>query len=114
MFKYVNQDGVVNYSKIIRDVVLFLVTIILITNSVGTISAGQRGVLLQFSAVTGKVFGEGLYFKVPFVQSIKKLDIKIQKEQTEADAASKDLQTVKSVIALNFHLQAETVNKIWQ
>jgi regulator of protease activity HflC (stomatin/prohibitin superfamily) len=83
-------------------------------NTFGTIKAGERGILLQFNAVTGRVFGEGLFVKIPFVQDVQKIDVKIQKEQTEADAASKDLQTVKSIIALNFHLQPEGVNKIWQ
>jgi len=96
-----------------KTIGLFLLMIILLFSS-GTVPVGERGVLLQFNAVTGKILGEGLYFKIPFVQKVRKLDIKVQKEQTEADAASRDLQTVKLMIALNFHLQADKVAKIWQ
>ena len=34
----------------------------------GTIAAGERGVHLRFTAVTGKVFGEGLYFRFPLIE----------------------------------------------
>jgi regulator of protease activity HflC (stomatin/prohibitin superfamily) len=63
----------------------------------GTIAAGERGVHLGFTAVTGKVFGEGLYFRVPLIESVQMMDVKVQKYEMKSDAASKDLQTVHSV-----------------
>ena len=50
--------------------------------SVGTIGAGERGVLLQFGAVKDKVFDEGLYFKIPFIQQVVKMDVKIAKRRS--------------------------------
>lgn len=112
---YINKEtGEPLFKKIVGHSVIALLAIILFFSTIGTIGAGQRGVLLQFSAVTGRVFGEGLYFKVPLFQSVARMDVRVQKEQTEADAASKDLQTVKSVIALNFHLNPALVAKIYQ
>src|SRR3954466_486305 len=83
-----------------------VVAVIAITvlNPFGTISAGERGVHLRFNAVTGKVFGEGLYFRFPMIESVQMMDIKIQKVQDTSAAASKDLQTVHSTVALNFHI----------
>jgi regulator of protease activity HflC (stomatin/prohibitin superfamily) len=83
-------------------------------NSVGTVGAGERGVLLQFAAVQDKVFEEGLYFKIPFVQKVVKMDVKIKKDEIPASAASKDLQVVTSIIALNYHLDPDEVNTVWQ
>ena len=80
----------------------------------GTIAAGERGVHLRFTAPTGKVFGEGLYFRIPLMESVQKMDIKIQKEEMRSDAASKDLQTVHSMVALNFHVDPRQVAKIYQ
>jgi len=71
-------------------------------------------VLLRFNAVTGKIFGEGLYWRWPFIERVIKMDIKIQKEQVEAAAASKDLQTVHSIVALNFHIDKDKVAKLYQ
>lgn len=94
-------------------VIIFLV-IIALFNSVGTIQAGERGILLRFSAVTNKVLDEGLYFKIPFVERVVSMDTKIQKEQAEAVAASSDLQTVQSTVAVNFHIDPEKVGHIYQ
>ena len=103
-----------NVNKIIPRVIIAFVALIVISGSFGTIGAGERGILLQFGAVKDKVFGEGLYFKIPFVQSVVKIDVKIQKDEVPASASSKDLQVVTSKIALNYHLDPDSVNKIWQ
>jgi len=100
--------------KIARNAVMVIVVVLALVGSFGTIGAGERGVLLQFGAVTGKVFGEGLYVKVPFVQSVVKIDVKIQKDEVPATASSKDLQVVTSRIALNYHLDPASVNHVWQ
>ncbi len=100
--------------KIISRMGIVLVALILLFNSFGIVGAGERGILLQFGAVQDKVFGEGLYFKIPIVQNVVKIDVKIQKDEVPASAASKDLQIVTSKIALNYHLAPESVNRIWQ
>jgi len=98
--------------RVVSGIVLLLLLIWL--SPFGTIGAGERGVHLRFTAPTGKVFGEGLYFLVPLMESVQMMDIKIQKEETRSDAASKDLQTVHSVVALNFHIDPARVAKIYQ
>ena len=92
----------------------FLVLIILIANPFGTIGAGERGILLRFSAVTGRIYGEGLYFRWPLIERVITIDTKIQKEQAEASAASKDLQTVHSDVAVNFHIDPSKSATIYQ
>ena len=103
-----------NIKKRLSLIIGAVVILILLFSALGTIGAGERGVLLQFGAVQDKVFGEGLYFKIPFVQSVVKIDVKIQKDEVEATASSKDLQVVTSKIALNYHLDPASVNKVWQ
>ena len=103
-----------NLNKMIPRVIIGFIVLTIISSSVGTIGAGERGILLQFGAVKSKVFNEGLYFKIPFVQDIVKIDVKMQKDEVPASASSKDLQVVTSRIALNYHLDPDSVNKIWQ
>jgi prohibitin 2 len=93
---------------------LGLLLLLVLFRPFGTIAAGERGIHLRFTAVTGKVFGEGLYFRIPLIESVQMMDIKIQKLETIAAAASKDLQTVHSTVALNFHIDPERVSKIYQ
>ncbi len=100
--------------KVIKRVGIALIVLILLLGSFGTVGAGERGILLQFGAVQDTVFGEGLYFKIPFMQTVVKMDVKIQKDEVAATASSKDLQVVTSRIALNYHLDPQNVNKVWQ
>ncbi|MDA1337327.1 MAG: prohibitin family protein [bacterium] len=106
--------GEINIAKIISRVSIGVVLLALIFGAFGTVGAGERGILLHFGAVQDKVLGEGLYLKIPFVQKVVKMDVKIQKDEIAASAASKDLQIVTSKIALNYHLAPDAVNKIWQ
>jgi len=103
-----------NAIKLALSIIVLLVLVIAFFSSFTIIGVGQRGVLLTVSKVEDKILNEGFNFKIPFVQSVVKVDVKTQKEQVEASAASKDLQTVTAQIALNFHLDTERVNKLIQ
>ena len=100
--------------KIVSRVIFGIFALIIIFGAFGTVGAGERGVLLQFGAVKDKVFDEGLYIKIPLIQRVVIMDVKIQKDEVPATASSKDLQIVTSKIALNYHLDPVSVNKIWQ
>jgi regulator of protease activity HflC (stomatin/prohibitin superfamily) len=103
--------------KLKKKVPLFILIFLIVVglfSSVGTIGAGERGVLLQFGAVQDKVLGEGLYFKIPFMQQVHTMDVKIQKDEVSASASSKDLQIVTSAIAINYNILPDSANKIWQ
>lgn len=86
----------------------------LILNPFVKIDAGERGVVLNFGAVQDEVLGEGLHLRIPIMQKIVKMDVKIQKSETRAEAASKDLQDIKSVIALNYHIVPDKANWVYQ
>jgi len=104
----------VKIKKMLSSILIGIIALMVIFGSFGTIGAGERGILLQFGAVQDKVFDEGLYFKIPFIQKVVKMDVKIQKDEIPASASSKDLQVVTSKIALNYHLDPGSVNKVWQ
>ncbi|MGB3399434.1 MAG: SPFH domain-containing protein, partial [Candidatus Deferrimicrobiaceae bacterium] len=82
--------------------VVALLFLFIILNPFVKIDAGERGVLLNFGAVQDDVLGEGLHFRVPIMQTVVEMDVKIQKSETRSEAASKDLQDIKSLIALNY------------
>ena len=80
----------------------------------GTVGAGERGIMLRWGAVTHRVIDEGLYLRIPLMERIVIMDVRIQKEEVEATAASKDLQTVNSKVALNYHLDPTRVTNMYQ
>jgi regulator of protease activity HflC (stomatin/prohibitin superfamily) len=92
---------------------VFLILGILLL-SVYIVSAGERGVLLTFGKPSMNAVQEGLHFKIPLAQTVKKLEVRTQKIETNADSASKDLQDVQTTIALNFHLMPESTPRLYQ
>lgn len=78
------------------------------------IGAGERGVVLNFGAVQENVLGEGLHFRVPIMQRVVPMDVKVQKVVTDAAAASSDLQEVSSSVALNYHVIPDKANIVYQ
>lgn len=78
------------------------------------IGAGERGVVLNFGAVQDAVLDEGLHFRVPVMQVVVPVDVKVQKSESEAAAASSDLQDVSSKVALNYHIIPDKANVVYQ
>lgn len=78
------------------------------------IGPGQRGVVLNFGAVQEKVLNEGLHFRVPIMQDIITVDVRIQKSLTNAASASSNLQDVNSDVALNYHIIPDKANLVYQ
>ena len=102
-------------NKIIRLVIVLLILFLLfVLSPFGTIGAGERGVRLRFDAVTGSTLQPGLYFRIPVIERVQTMDVKTQKEEMEAAAASKDLQTVTIKVALNYNLDPTKVSSIYQ
>ncbi len=103
-----------NKIKIAAAIVTFVVIIIVMIDSVVIVDAGHRGVVLYLGAVENRVLGEGLHFIVPFAEQVVQLEVRTQKFQAEASAASNDLQEVQTVIALNYRIDPQEANKIYQ
>ncbi len=78
------------------------------------VGAGERGVVLDFGAVQDTVLNEGLHFRVPVMQRVIIMDVKVQKAVTEATSASADLQDVTSSVALNYHIIPDKANVVYQ
>jgi regulator of protease activity HflC (stomatin/prohibitin superfamily) len=99
--------------KFIFFIVIAIIAL-LFMNPFVIVGAGERGVVLNFGAVQDKVLDEGLHFRIPVMQKVIKVDVRIHKSQTDAESVSKDLQDTKSTIAVNYHVSPEKVNKIYQ
>ncbi len=99
---------------IVALLILILVILFFTFKPWVTIGAGERGVVMNFGAVQKYVLGEGLHFVIPVMQKVARIDVKVQKSQTDADASSRDLQEVSSTIALNYHIIPDKSNVVYQ
>jgi len=93
---------------------IVLVVLVLGFGSTGMVGAGQRGVLLRFGAVTGSIKDEGLYFKIPFAESVVLMSTQIQKYTAPVGSSSKDLQVVTTEVTLNYQLEADAVGETYR
>jgi len=100
--------------KIAAAVITIIIIIIVLAESITIVEAGHRGVVLYLGAVENRVLGEGVHFIIPFVEQVVQMEVRTQKFQAEATAASKDLQEVQTVIALNYRIDPTEANSIYQ
>ena len=91
---------------------MFIITLFFSTFYI--VSAGERGVLSTFGNPSMDAKAEGLHFKIPLVQGITIMDVKTQKYEADLSAASKDLQTVNTKIAINYRLVPDSVPVIYK
>ena len=103
-----------NKIKIAAAIITAIVIIVVLAESIVIVEAGHRGVVLYLGAVENRVLGEGVHFVTPFVEQVVSMEVRTQKFQAEATAASNDLQEVQSVIAVNYRIDPQQTNEIYQ
>jgi regulator of protease activity HflC (stomatin/prohibitin superfamily) len=95
-------------------VLLILVAIAILSSFCVIVNAGERGVLMQFGEVQEVVLGEGLHPILPIVHTVQKLSVRVQNQESSAEASSKDLQDVYADVALNWHIIPKETSQIFQ
>lgn len=114
-FAYPIKDAPKVVKTVIKIIIAVFVFIILINifRFFVIIDQGERGVLLEFGQAKA-IFEPGLHFQIPIVHNVVIFDVRTKKDQVEAGAASKDLQLVQTTIALNYHPDPATIDKLYQ
>ena len=112
MFK--DKSGNFAPGKLVAAVAVLIVAAVLVWSCFVVIPAGHTGVALTFGKVEDKVLQEGLHFKAPFVQNIVVLDNRILKLDVNTEAFSKDLQTITTVVTVNYHVGRENSQSLYK
>lgn len=94
-------------------VILAVVGLVALALSFNKVDAGYVGVITRWGAVN-RVAYPGISWKIPIAEGIKKMDVRTIKNQVDAAAASKDLQTVTSTIAVNYHLDGKYATQMYE
>lgn len=91
----------------LRNIVWLIVAVFLLTvmAPVAIVPAGTRGVMTTFGSPADTLYEPGLHFRWPVAQKMHTMNVQIQKGEGEGDAASKDLQSVHTKVAINYHLE---------
>ncbi len=83
---------------------LALVAALWLLAPVAVVPAGYRGVMTTFGSPSAQVYEPGLHLRFPLAQTMNLMDIRLLKGEGEGDAASRDLQSVHTRVAINYHL----------
>lgn len=102
------------YIKWIIIGVIVLLALITLFNSFTTVPTGFVGVKTHFGKVQNDVLQEGLNGKIPFIEKIILIDCKTKKVEVTAESSSKDMQTVKVTIAVNYNVMKETAHQLYK
>jgi prohibitin 2 len=100
---------------VIPIIIGVIMLIIVLASAIRIVEAGHRGVLLNFGAVdTSVALSEGIHFVVPFRDNVVQLEVRTQKIVENAASASRDLQDVSTQVALNYHINPDTAQILYQ
>lgn len=94
--------------------VIVIIAVSVFFSSFYIVNPGERGVLLTLGKPDLQAQEEGFHWKYPFVQSVVLMDVKTQKYDAKASAASSDLQVVSTDIAVNFHINPTNIVYIYK
>jgi regulator of protease activity HflC (stomatin/prohibitin superfamily) len=78
-----------------------------------SVPAGHKGIVTTFGAVSPQALDEGLHLINP-LSLVTPISMRIQKVDSQGDAASRDLQQVTTHIALQYHITPQDVATFYQ
>ena len=117
MSRYESSKSNTSAAKVALVVIIALVvTGMVVASSVKIVDAGTRGVLLHWSAVdlTQPPLDEGLHFVTPFADDVVNIEVRTLKYEKSTTAASKDLQTVRTTVTVNYHPEKEMIHYLYK
>jgi regulator of protease activity HflC (stomatin/prohibitin superfamily) len=86
------------------------VAFLIFSGSWYTVDAGERAVVLRLGALKS-VTGPGLHFKVPFVEDVRKIDVRVSRIEWAGDDAmesySKDQQPAHLQLTISYRILAD-------
>jgi regulator of protease activity HflC (stomatin/prohibitin superfamily) len=115
-FDLKNAAHTLGISKVVRWSFLLFCVLVgwSILSPFAVVPAGSRGVMTTFGKPSDDTYSEGLHFRIPLVQKMNLMYVRILKNEGEGDAASMDLQQVRAKVAVNFHLDPNVVAKAFK
>lgn len=91
---------------------LALLALITVFSSFYTIKSTERGVLSTFGKISPGVIEDGLHVKIPFIQTVKKVNVQQKKFDGTENSYTRDVQTSEVQYTINYDLVRENVNNL--
>ena len=113
MKKVIDVYGVSTKKMIVYGLIaLFLLVTVL--SSFQTIKSGEVGLKVRFGKIVDSSLNEGLNLKIPYIEQIQKVNIKVQKSEISGESSTKDMQTIDTTIAVNYRVDAKKASNLYR
>ena len=89
-----------------------LLGILFVSGLFFTVKEGQRAVVFTFGELSS-VREPGLRWKWPLVQSVEKVSVRTQREDFEASAVSRNIQTAMTTVTINYSLDPDRLKELY-
>lgn len=94
--------------------IIVIAVVILLASSVRIVESGEVGVRVRFGKASNQPTHEGINLKIPFVEEIKKMNIRVQKIEVTTSSSSKDLQDVEMSLAVNYQIDKKKAVNLYK
>lgn len=113
--KFRNENGDIITKNVVKASILGIVIISLLFNLPFLfVPVGYRGVKIRLGNTTSQIYGQGINFRIPFIEQSRNIEVRTQKLEVDATSASKDLQDVSAKVALNFSIEEAKLVGLYQ
>lgn len=93
--------------------VIVVILFVLMMMCTTIVPAGHVGIQDTLGTVSNDLLSSGFHFKSP-ITGVKSVSLQTQLYNVNAAAASKNLQTVKTTVGINYHLDADKVLELYK
>ena len=104
----------INSKKIVIIGVIVLFIVITLISSFQIIESGEVGLKVRFGKIVDSSLNEGLNLKIPYIEQIKKVNIKVQKSEITVESSTKDMQTIMTTIAVNYRVDSKKASNLYR
>ena len=113
--KYGDITGVTKKGKkLIIGVIVGIILFITLLSSFTTVRSGEVGLKVRFGKIVDNSIKEGINFKIPYIEKIVRVNIKVQKVELDTESSSKDLQTITTKLAVNYKVEGDKASSLYK
>ena len=105
-----------NNNKLTLPIISFLLLVcfLVLCNPFVMVGPGERGIKIRLGEVQPESYGEGLHLIFPMIHKFTTMNVKTQRVTLTTDVYTKDIQQAKITYVINFNIQPDKVNKLFQ
>ena len=93
---------------------ILCIVVIVFGSCFRTIRSGEVGIRVRFGKVINKELKEGINYKLPVIEKIVKMNVRVQKIEVKTVSSSKDLQEVEMDLAVNYQVESTKAFKLYK